>query len=146
MTQLNLGKNSAGADVIVDDTNFGEMAMSRMKQYFDKPFIDGKGRSITITSSKIRNILEMVNKIYNNVLFIPDSELTKNQLSDIAYLKVRMAYECGRDKSVEDFITRSCIMNPITHIVNSRKKDDFLLYCRYVESLLAYFKYYGGRD
>ena len=146
MTQLNLGKNAAGANVTVDDTNFGEMANSRMKQYIDKPFIDDKGRKANITHSKIRNILEMVNKIYNNVLFIPGSDLTKNQLSDIAYLKVKMAYESGRDKSVEDFIKRSCIMNPITHIVNGKKKDDFLLYCRYVESLVAYFKYYGGRD
>ena len=146
MTRLNLGKNAAGADVTVDDTNFGEVAMSRMKQYFDKPYTDKWGKNANITSSKIRNILEMVNKIYNNVFFISGNELTNNQLSDIAYLKVKMAYESGRDKSVEDFIKRSCIMNPITNIVNSKKKDDFLLYCRYVESLVAYFRYYGGRD
>ena len=146
MVQLDLGKNAAGADVTVDDTNFGEMAMSRMKQYFEKPFTDKRGYSANITSSKIRSILEMVNKIYNNVFFMSGSELSKNHLSDIAYLKVKLAYECGRDKSVEDFIKRSCIMNPITHIINGKRKDDFLLYCRYVESLVAYFKYYGGKD
>lgn len=137
MAQLNLGGTASGKNVMINDTNFGDIAMSSMKQFFKKSLAQ-KG---LITITKLRSILEMVNAIYYNVLFITDSDLTENLLSDIAYLKVKMAYESSRENSVKEFINHTNIMNSIDAIVNSKKKDDFLLYCRYIESLVAYFKF-----
>ena len=142
MTQLNLGKNKAGVEII-NSSNFGDTAKKIIDLYFSTAKINKWGKKEIITSSKIRGILEMVNIIYNSVLFNTGSELTESQLSDIAYLNTRLAYEC-REEIVKKFIDSTCIMKPIKDIVNSKKKDDFLLYCRYAESLIAYFKYNGG--
>lgn len=146
MTQLTLGRSASGESVQISEVNFGDVAMARIKQYMDNAPVNRRGEKETITTSKIRNILEMTNNIYNNVFYLTGDELPNGILSDIAYLKIKMAYESGREKTVEDFVKRSCLMNPISEIIKSKRKDVLLLYCRYVESLVAYFKFYGGRD
>ena len=143
MAQLTLKKNG-----LINETNFGDIAQQRIQQYIKEPFLDKKKKINTskITSTKIRSILQMINRIYNSVVSTAKEELSENQLADLAYTKVKIAYECGREETVDDFVKRTGIMEPIDQIVKSKKKDDFLLYCRYVESLVGYFKYYGGKD
>ena len=59
------------------------------------------------------------------------------------YLRVKMAYEAGRDSAVKEFLEKTHLMETVRHIVTY---EQFLLYCRYAESLVAYFKFYGGKD
>lgn len=95
---------------------------------------------------KIRGILELVNKVYNRVINTNDVELSENILADIAYIKVKIAYESGREPVVKDFIQRTAFTAAITDVMNQRTRESFLLFARYVESLIAYFKFYGGKD
>ena len=59
------------------------------------------------------------------------------------YLRLRFAYEAGRERSVRDFVNSADIAN---HLKRIETRDDLLLFCRYMEALVAYHKFYGGRD
>lgn len=98
-----------------------------------------------ITTSKIRNILSMVNDIYNVESVRTEENLTKESMSKIQQLRVRLIYECGRDeKSVGKFIELTHMINYLLAIGSSREK--FIRYAKYVEALVAYQRYFGGRE
>lgn len=153
MAQLIIEKNKLGKAVSINKTNFGIEAENVINQYM-------KGDSNKITKTKIRGILDLVNKIYNRVVYLDNEELSEDLLSDIAYLQVKLAYECGRDEEIKikgrltgkykegvrDFIDQSGMRILLDQILKSKSKEDFLLYARYVESLIAYFKFHGGKD
>lgn len=96
------------------------------------------------TTSQIRNILSMLNQIYNDVLVSTDVMLSKEVQSQLRYLKVKLIYAAGRDAKVKAFLTESQIDRHLDEIGNNR--EAFILYSRYMEALVAYHKFYGGRD
>lgn len=96
------------------------------------------------TTSKIRNILAMVNEIYNDVLTEQSDVLSQGIQSRIIYLKVRLIYECGREKIIKQFYRKADLERIISGIGNSREK--FIAFARYMEALVAYHLFYGGRD
>lgn len=93
-----------------------------------------------LTTSKIRSIYSLITNLYTR---IDGEESFQKHRSDIQYLKVRMAYDAGRDRSVKSFLDEAKLIQAVDKI---KDYDTFLLYCRYAESLVAYFKFYGGRD
>lgn len=82
--------------------------------------------------------------IYSRINAPEDFEGCK---SDIQYLKVKMAYEAGRDQDVKEFIKGTYLMALVAYIDSYEK---FILYCRYAESLVAYTKFFephsGGKE
>jgi CRISPR-associated protein Csm2 len=99
---------------------------------------------ISVTTSKIRNILSMVTELYDDVIHEPGEELSKEIVERIQYLRLRIAYEAGRDPSVREFVDKSKLLSHVKQIGN--KKKTFLLFCRYVEALVAYHRYCGGEN
>ena len=121
----------------INELNYAQTAE---KFYTDK---DGKADKAFpgLTISKIRKIYNLIRNIDSKITNPEDYPLV---LPDIQYLKVRMAYESGRDTAaVKEFIDRTHLMEAVDSIEGY---EDFVLYCRYAESLVAYFKYYGGKD
>ena len=102
---------------------------------------DGKFK-FDLTTSKIRNLLSMTNSLYKQALHIRGDVLDEDIIHDIQYLKMRFAYESGREPAVKDFVNKAGIMKCLNEIGNS--KEELLLFCNYMESLVAYHKYYGG--
>lgn len=97
------------------------------------------------TTSKIRNILGMVSDIYNDVAHSQDEILSDEITDRIEYLKVRLIYECGREpKIIEPFVKGAGLIDIIDGIGSSSKK--FIAFSRYMEALVAYHRYYGGKD
>jgi CRISPR-associated protein Csm2 len=96
------------------------------------------------TTSKIRNILAMVNEIYNDVQAERDEILSENIQERILHLKVRLVYECGREEIIKKFYDKAGLEKMISDIGNSRKK--FIAFARYMEALVAYHLFYGGSD
>lgn len=97
------------------------------------------------TTSKIRNILAMVSEIYNDVMVEPDENLSQEIQSRIEYMKVRLVYECGREPGViKPFVQDAGLLNAISDIGSSRKK--FIQFSRYMEALVAFHRFHGGRD
>ena len=99
------------------------------------------------TTSQIRNILAMTSDVYNDVVNNTAETLSEKEISRIQYLRIRIIYEHGRDKKegpVKNFIDQSKILDDLKEIGNS--KENFILFARYMEALVAFHKFYGGRD
>lgn len=109
-----------------------------------------------LTTSQIRNILSMVNEIYNEAIHLQGDTLTDDLKTKIQYLRMRMAYEAGRDpggkdslgkntNGVHEFIVKKGkLIDNLKTIGNS--KENLVLFCHYVEALVAYHKFYGGKE
>ncbi len=108
-----------------------------------RSLIDENNRKI-LTTSKIRNILSMITDIYNDVRELPGTELDPELLGRIQYLKVHIVYEAGRETTVRNFVEKADLLRVLDSIGNS--KERFLLFCHYMEALVAYRKYLGQND
>lgn len=97
-----------------------------------------------VTTSKLRNLLAMTADIYNEVMSQNDDELNEDICSRIEYLRVRFLYEAGRESAVKNLVKEADIIEILKHINGSRKK--YILFNRYMEALVAFHKFYGGRD
>ena len=134
---------------LINKTNFADEAGKAIRRLVErdkenKPKMrDGKYQ-FRLTTSKIRNLLSMTNSLYNQALHIRGDVLDDDIIHDIQYLKMRFAYESGRESAVEKFVKAAHIMKCLNEIGDS--KDELLLFCNYMESLVAYHKYNGGRD
>lgn len=97
-----------------------------------------------VTTSKIRNILGMISDIYNDVRHISGDKLDSDMIGRIQYLKLHVVYEAGREKSVKILVDKAGLLPAINSIGSS--KEQLILFCHYMEALVAYRKYLGGRD
>ena len=125
------------------NTNFADQAEKVINSLVKE---DNYGnRKIDLTTSKIRNLLTMTNVVYNQARQIRGNTLDEDLLRDIQYLKMRIAYEAGREpRTVKPFVEKAKLMEHIDGIGN--RKDALLLFCKYFESLVAYHRFYGGKD
>lgn len=103
-----------------------------------------RGNPNNITTTKLRKILTMINDIYNVEASRSDRELTKESQEALQIARVRIAYECGRDGSVKAFVKDTLLLNYIKGIKKSRKA--FMDFAHYMEALVAFHRYYGGKD
>ncbi|MCI8284802.1 MAG: type III-A CRISPR-associated protein Csm2 [Firmicutes bacterium] len=123
-----------------------EKIIKELKEREEKDKKDKKKRPADkfklVTTSQLRNILDMVMNIYNQVISEKQDELSEDVINRIQYLKVKMIYNAGKENSVKVFIDESGLMKYIDHIGSSRK--NYILFTRYMEALVAYRKYVGG--
>lgn len=104
---------------------------------------------IYLKTSQIRKFLTAVNAITNKVNIYKAKHLDMITLPDelageVQFLKVKAAYQAGRDRAVKDFMIKSQMKDEIQRIGTSiAKYEEF---ARYIEALVAYHKFYGGKD
>ena len=131
------------ATVFLDEKAYVDQAEDVLKRLDKK--VDMRGRPIPqITTSKIRNILSMAADIYNTVLQNREDGLSDEIVSRIEYLRVRIIYECGREPSVKYFVEEAELLDYIKLIGNDKKK--YILFYHYLEALVAFHRYNGGKD
>ena len=99
---------------------------------------------LELSTSQIRNILTMTNELYNAVRFDNEEKLSEELRSHIQYIKMKIAYNAGRERIVKDFVEKSCLMQYLDEVGDSR--DKLIIFCHYAEALVAYHKFYGGDD
>ena len=129
---------------IITETNYVDHAERVIESMIIKDKT-GRGRDkINLTTSKIRNLLSMVNNLQALIKQEKELEISGELMSKVQYLKMRFAYEAGREQSVKDFVKKASIMEIIEGIGKSKKK--LLLFCNYMEALVAYHRYKGGKD
>lgn len=127
--------------MIIEESTYVKKAEQVIKQLSQNK--DKYGKVRWITTSKIRNLLAMSADIYNEVLLSPE-KLSDEQSARIDYLRVRFVYEAGRDKDVKNFVEKAQILKALEEVRGSRKQ--YILFNHYMEALVAYHRYYGGRD
>lgn len=101
-------------------------------------------KELKLTTSKIRNILSMVSQLYNDATHCKEAVLDTDMQSRVQYLKMRIAYEAGRDRDVKEFVDKADILTIISEVGSS--KENLILFCNYMEALVAYHKFLGGKD
>lgn len=92
-----------------------------------------------ISTNKIRNMLTLINELYNAVKNQQSNDIDDDIQSRIQYIKMRLVYEAGRDKSVKSFLTKTGLLEVIDDIGESKEK--LMLLCHYMEALVAYHKF-----
>lgn len=97
-----------------------------------------------VTTSKIRNLLAMTAAIYNDVVASQSEKLSTEVIGRINYMKIRFVYESGREPKVKTLVEKAQLLEHLDEIGNSRAQ--YILFSRYMEALVAYRKFYGGRD
>ena len=148
-----LGKGSAMAEnettklKLTDSVDLTSANYAKIAENLVRKRSDRNGKSVgwsngrrNLSTSKLRSIYSLITNVYTRVNTPQDFDKYK---SDLQYIKVKMAYESGRDEVVKDFLKNTGLMALLDHIKNY---DQFILYCRYSESLVAFFKFYGGKD
>lgn len=135
----------------MDKVDQAQQVMEKLSRKKDK-----WGKSAMVTTSQIRKFLTAVNAVSGKVDSYKAGRTTEEigTLSaelqgEIKYLKVKLAYQVGRaagkfGNPVEDFVKEARLIEEIDSIGSSVKKYEE--FARYVEALIAFHKYYGGRD
>jgi CRISPR-associated protein Csm2 len=118
------------------ETTYVEYADKIMRNRADR-----NGGFSELTTTKLRSIYGLVANLMVKIGSEDDYDRHKQ---DIQYLKVKMAYEAGREMHVRRFLDNSHLMDMVDSAMSSYAQ--WQLYCRYAESLVAYFKFYGGKD
>lgn len=104
---------------------------------------------IDVTTSQIRKFLTAVNVVRNKVDLYKEKNkgaesLSKELTAEIKFLKVNLLYQAGRTAAVKQFMTISKLDVIIDSIGDSL--SGFVKFTKYVEALVAYHKFLGGRD
>lgn len=98
-----------------------------------------KNKNFVLTTSQIRKILSLTSALFDEARLKPFDQL-QNKL---AYLRVQIVYQVGRKNEVRDFVEKSQLLQALKEVTDTKS---LLLFCRYMEALVAYFKYYGGEE
>lgn len=104
---------------------------------------------LMLKTSQIRKFLTAVNSIRNEISSYKvqhpgTQKLPEDIAAQIKFLKVKAAYQMGREKAVKDFMLKAEIMKKIDAIGDDMAAFD--LFANYMEALVAYHKFYGGKD
>ena len=90
-----------------------------------------------LTTSKIRKLLSLTSTLYDESRVREYDDLKDK----IAYLKVQYIYQAGKEPSVKDLVIKGEIIEALNEI---KDRESLQRFCRYMEALVAYFKFYEG--
>lgn len=97
-----------------------------------------------VTTTQLRQLLSnsviVKNKIFSKILKKED-KLSDELLNDVKYLLIKHTYQCGREFKVKEFDKKFEISEKLKKI---KTKEDFDIFYRYLEEIVAYVKYYIG--
>lgn len=94
-----------------------------------------------LTTNQIRNILTLVNELYDMIRLDTSEDLNQDVQSHVQYIKMKIIYLAGREKAVKEFVEKSGITDYLDSVGKSR--DNLMIVCHYMESLVAYHKFYN---
>lgn len=122
-----------------DDIHYVDRAEAVIKEMKNRNF--RYGRDI-LTTNQIRNLLSLTSTIYDEL-----QQKSIIEVSDqIAYLRIKFLYQSGRNEAVKTLVELAGILDLLKQIQKNNDKKMMLRFCHYMEALVAYFKFYGGRD
>lgn len=90
-----------------------------------------------LSTNQIRIILSLTSEIYDAINTVEYDEI----IEKIQYLRVKIVYQSGRERSVKEFVEEAELLEALAEV---NDKESLILFCRYVEALVAYFKFEGG--
>ncbi|MBD3949410.1 type III-A CRISPR-associated protein Csm2 [Tuanshanicoccus lijuaniae] len=118
---------------ILNDKNYvekAELVIKKMKRTID---------SGTLTTTKIRKILILSSYLFDAA----QKEAFESLVGRINYVRVQFVYQASRDRELKKLVKEAQLIECVKEITD---KASLIRFCRYMEALVAYFKYYGGKD
>lgn len=97
-----------------------------------------------ITTSKLRNILSLLMDVYNTEMLRTEETIHPDSQVKLQMARIRIAYECGRDRSIKEFVDAAHLLPWLKAIGNSRAQA--IRYVHYLEAIVAYHRFFGGRE
>lgn len=97
-----------------------------------------------ITTSKLRNILSLLMDVYNAEMLRTEDTIGEDSVVKLQMARIRIAYECGRDRSTKEFVDAAHLLPWLKAIGNSRTQA--IRYVHYLEAIVAYHRFFGGRE
>lgn len=97
-----------------------------------------------ISTNKIRNLLSLVSDIYNDENLRTEDTMKPESVMKLMQMRVRTAYESGRDASTKNFVQKAQLMEYLKGIQNDRMM--MIRFAHYMEALVAYHRYFGGKE
>lgn len=99
-----------------------------------------------LSNSKLRNLLSMVSDVNNELVRASSEEIPPGLMNKIRHFRVRLVFEIGRgDEGVREFARQADLLRILREdIGNSRAA--FLRFADYMEAMVAYHRYFSGRD
>ena len=98
-----------------------------------------------LNTNQIRNVLDLINGVSEKIALHTSEDIScfKDQ---IAYVRVKLAYFYGKEqgKGVKDFIEKSKLIELVLCVGTSKQR--YQIFAKYVEALVAFHKFYGGKD
>lgn len=125
--------------------NYVDLAEKVMDKMFSSEKYNSDQKKNDLTTSKIRSLLSMTAEILfkaNNALASEKQNLPDDLKEDLGYFRIRCAYEMGREKSVKQLDKHAHLLE---HVKNVKSISDCILFCHYLEALVAYHTYNGGK-
>ena len=125
--------NAAAAEPIIPE-NYVDFAEQLMKE-----------NCALITKTKIQNLLRLACDVYNNENRRTEERLLKESVNQIKLLRIRLAYECGRDPQVRQFVESANLFEYLAKLssVGTCTRQDLIDYYHYMEALVAFHRYYS---
>lgn len=100
-----LAKTKSGKII---DLNFAhEVVKNNLKMEKDKRGKEELKLFSGLTTSKLRNLMEQVNRLYTMIFNSTEEKLSRNFIDELEYLKIKFYYEAGREKSVDEFLKKN---------------------------------------
>ena len=128
---------------IIDSKNYVNKAEVVIKELIAERNRDPRKNKI-LSTSQIRKQLAMTAELFAQAEKETSDKISEELLDRIEYLRVQFVYQAGREPTVKNFIEKAEILEILKTIKDNKK--DFLNYCRYMEALVAYRKYYEPKD
>lgn len=104
---------------------------------------------LELKTNQLRKFLTAANSITNQInryrIQHPEANELPDQLAaEIQFLKVKAAYQVGRNNTAREFMAKSQMITYIDGIGTSLEKYE--TFARYLEALVAYHKFYSEGD
>lgn len=157
----NFNRSSSASRVEEKETVFWIMEENYL-DHAEKVIKELQAENAMITTSQIRNILANISDIFNVVQRAKYSgDLPSEVRSKIREITMHCYYAAGREEKVKKFFLRSSLFMNLKGILeassetnkempetlrNVGEKERFLLLHKYMESLVAFQRFYGGKD
>lgn len=133
-----------------------------MEQLTDKNYVDLAEKAIKalkknhkdeyyLTMTNLRNLQALTSSLFDELGYRKYEELQDK----VSYLRVQFVYQAGRievqsseakwkkEYPVRDLVDKA---NILEHLKGIKDGESLARFCRYMEALIAYFKYYGGKE
>ncbi|MDR2089288.1 MAG: type III-A CRISPR-associated protein Csm2 [Clostridiales Family XIII bacterium] len=127
----------------IHEENYVEKAESVMRALIQTGR-DGK-KNFAFTTTQIRKLLSISADIYDGAKNEQDDRISPKLKEKLNYLRVQIVYQAGRlPKNVKPFVEKAELLEVLKETGDERK--NVLLFCRYMEALVAYHRYLGGEN